>query len=150
MSFRETLTSHCLLQGNAYARIIRRSGTGVAIEMYPLMPIRCASARDTAGRLVYIVKTGNEQEKTYTVGADKPQDIFHMHSIGNNGTSGYSVLQMGAQSIGTAIAAEKNVGGFYARGGRLPYILEMAQKFKTKEDFDRFRVGLGDGLCGSA
>ena len=139
MSFRETLTSHCLLQGNAYARIIRRSGTGVAFEMYPLMPNHVRTARDKAGRLVYIVKTGNDHEKTYTLLPDKPQDIFHMHSIGNNGISGYSVLQMGAQSIGTAIAAEKNVGGFYARGGRLPYVLQMAQKFKTKEDFDRFR-----------
>ena len=26
MGFRETLTSHCVLQGNAYAQIIRRSG----------------------------------------------------------------------------------------------------------------------------
>ena len=139
MSFRETLTSHCLLQGNAYARIVRRSGTGVAFEMYPLLPSQVRNTRDTAGRLTYIVKTGNEQEKSYTVLPNKPQDIFHMHAIGNNGTSGFSVLQIGAQSIGTAIAAEKNVGSFYAHGGRLPYVLEMAQKFKTQEDFDRFR-----------
>jgi HK97 family phage portal protein len=46
---------------------------------------------------------------------------------------------MAAQSIGTAIAAEKNVGAFYARGGRLPYIIEMASRFKSKEDFDKFR-----------
>jgi len=139
MGFRETLTSHCVLQGNAYARIIRRSGTGVAIEMQPLLPKQVRCGRDASGQLIYIVKTGNEQEKTYTVQRNKPQDIFHMRGIGNNGTVGYSVIQMGAQSIGTAIAAEKNVGGFYARGGRLPYILQMAQKFKTKEDFDRFR-----------
>ena len=55
--------------------------------------------------------------------------------------SAISVISMGAQSIGTAIAAEKNVGGFFCHAaGVLPYILEMAQKFKTKEDFDRFRA----------
>ena len=29
---------------------------------------------------------------------------------------------------------------FFAHGGRVPYLLEMAQKFKTNEDFDRFRA----------
>jgi len=140
MGFRETLTGHCVLQGNAYAQIIRRSGTGVAIEMQPLMPNHVRAARDTQKRLVYIVKVGNDQEKTYTVERNKPQDIFHMRGMSNNGIVGFSVLSVGAQSIGTALAAEKNVGGFYSHGGRLPYVLEMAQKFKTKEDFDRFRA----------
>ena len=140
MGFRETLTSHCVLQGNAYAQIIRRSGTGVAMELQPLQPSQVRSGRDRASQLVYVVKTGNEQEKTFTVQKNKPQDIFHMRGIGNNGTVGFSVISMAHQSIGTAIGAEKNLGNFFGRGGRLPYILEMAQKFKTKEDFDRFRA----------
>ncbi len=140
MGFRETLTSHCVLQGNAYSQIIRRSGTGVAIEMHVLQPKQVRSDRNAARQLVYVVKTGNEQEKTYTVERNKPHDIFHMRGIGDNGTQGFSVITMASQSIGTAIAAEKNVGAFWARGGRMPYILEMAQRFKTKEDFDRFRA----------
>jgi phage portal protein BeeE len=81
MGFRETLTSHCVLQGNAYAQIIRRSGTGVAIEMQPLMPNHVRAARDKQKRLVYVVKVGNDQEKTYPVERNKPQDIFHMRGI---------------------------------------------------------------------
>jgi HK97 family phage portal protein len=140
MGFRETLTSHTVLQGNAYARIIRRSGTGVAVELHPLQPSQVRNGRNKAGELVYVVKQGNEQEKTYTVQKNKPQDLFHMRGLGNNGTTGFSVISMAFQSIGTAISAEKNLGNFFARGGRLPYILEMAQRFKTKEDFDRFRA----------
>jgi len=140
MSFRETLTSHCVMQGNAYARIIRRSGTGVAFELQPLLPGQVRSGRDKAGQLVYVVKTSPEQEKTFTVERNKPQDIFHMRGLGDNGTTGFSVISMAAQSIGTAIAAEKNVGNFFAHGGRLPYVLEMANKFKSQEDFDRFRA----------
>ena len=139
MGFRETLTSHCVLQGNAFSRIVRRSGTGVAIEMYPLQPRQVRTVRNRAGQLVYVVKDGNSQEQTFTVERDKPQDIFHMRGIGSDGTQGFSVISMAAQSIGTAIAAEKNVGAFYARGGRLPYIIEMASRFKSKEDFDKFR-----------
>src|SRR5580658_9800611 len=140
MGFRETLTSHTVLQGNAYAQIIRRSGTGVAMELHPLQPSQVRSGRNKAGELVYVVKQGNAQEKTYTVQKNKPQDLFHMRGLGNNGTTGFSVISMATQSIGTAIAAEKNLGNFFARGGRLPYILEMAQRFKSKEDFDRFRA----------
>jgi HK97 family phage portal protein len=110
------------------------------MELQPLQPSQVRSGRDRASQLVYVVKTGNEQEKTFTVQKNKPQDIFHMRGIGNNGTVGFSVISMAHQSIGTAIGAEKNLGNFFGRGGRLPYILEMAQKFKTKEDFDRFRA----------
>ena len=57
MGFRETLTSHCVLQGNAYAQIIRRSGTGVAMELHPLQPSQVRTGRNKAGQLVYVVKT---------------------------------------------------------------------------------------------
>jgi HK97 family phage portal protein len=140
MGFRETLTSHCVLQGNAFARIVRRSGTGVAMEMYPLQPRQVRLARNKAGQLVYVVKDGNSYEQSFTVVRDKPQDIFHMRGIGNDGVAGFSVITMAAQSIGTAIAAERNVGAFYARGGRLPYILEMASHFKSQTEFDKFRA----------
>lgn len=49
-------------------------------------------------------------------------------------------MTMGRQSIGTAIAAERNVARFYANGGRLPYVLMMDGKFKTDADFEKFRT----------
>src|SRR5690242_12668293 len=58
LSFRSTLTSHCLLQGNAFAQIIRRSGTGTAIELHPLHPNQVMPDREKTGakRLIYVVK----------------------------------------------------------------------------------------------
>ena len=140
MTFRETLTSHCVLEGNAYAQVIRRSGTGVAIGLELLQPKEVTQDFNATRQLVYVVKIGNAAGKSYTVEKNKPHDILHMRGIGNDGLRGYSVISMGAQSIGNAIAAEKNVGAFWARGGRMPYVLVMAQKFKTREDFDRFRA----------
>lgn len=141
MGFRETLTSHCLLEGNAYSQIIRRSGTGKAIELHPLLPSQVQPDREKGGqkRLVYLVKDGNDPEKTYTVQKGKPHDIFHMRGLGFDGLRGYSVIQMARQSIGTAISTERNVARFYANGGRVPYILEMANRFKSTTEFDQFR-----------
>ncbi len=74
MTFRETLTSHCLLQGNAYAQIVRRSGTDQAFELHPLLPSQVMVDREKGGqrRLVYLVKDGNSPERTYSIGTSLP------------------------------------------------------------------------------
>ena len=46
--FRETLMTHLLLWGNAYAQIIR-NGKGEVIALYPLMPNRMTVDRDENG-----------------------------------------------------------------------------------------------------
>jgi HK97 family phage portal protein len=141
MEFRETLTGHCVLQGNAYSRVFRRSGSGVAQELWPLQPSQVRPDRDKQKRLVYLVKEGNSPEQTYTVERGKAQDILHVPGIGWDGIHGYSVLTMARQSIGTANAAERHVGRFYARGGRTPYNLKLNQAnvFEDDEAFKKFR-----------
>ena len=57
--FRETLMTHLLLWGNAYAQIIR-NGRGEVIALYPLMPDRMSVERDGSGQLYY----------EYTLGVD--------------------------------------------------------------------------------
>lgn len=139
MRFRETLTAHVLLQGNCYARIYRRSGTGVANELDVLLPAQVTIQRDNQRRLVYLVKDGNSAEVAYTVRPNTPQDILHIPGIGYDGVTGYSVLTQGRQSIGTAIATERYTGAFFAKGARTPYILEHPQRFKDDTAFQKFR-----------
>lgn len=50
--FRETLMTHLLLWGNAYAQIIR-NGKGEVVALYPLMPNKMTVDRDENGRLYY-------------------------------------------------------------------------------------------------
>src|ERR1700744_2414631 len=147
MSFQETRTSHCALQGNGYAQIIRRSGTGTAIELRGLDPSREGVDRQKTGQrnLVYIVKhsvggVAGNNETTYTVQPGKPQDILHIRGLGWDGLRGYSVITMARQSVGTSLSVERNVARFYAGGGRVPYLLEMARKFKSDPEFDKFRA----------
>jgi HK97 family phage portal protein len=146
MSFQETRTSHCALQGNAFAQIIRRSGTGTAIQLKALDPGQVTVDREKTGqkRLVYIVKyspdgVAGNNEATFTLQPGKPQDILHIRGLGWDGLVGYSVITMARQSFGTAIAVDKNVAAFYANGGRVPYHLERKQRFKSDQEFDEFR-----------
>jgi HK97 family phage portal protein len=48
--FRETLMSHLLLWGNAYAQIVR-DGRGNVLSLYPLLPDRMAVDRTAGGEL---------------------------------------------------------------------------------------------------
>ena len=63
--FRETLMTHLLLWGNAYAQIIR-NGKGEVIALYPLMPDRMTVNRDSNGQLYY----------EYTVGASSMLTVY--------------------------------------------------------------------------
>lgn len=146
MSFQETRTSHCALQGNGYAQIVRRSGTGVAMELNPLDPSQVFVDREKGGqrRIVYIVKhsvggVAGNNETTFPITPGKPQDILHIRGLGWDGLRGYSVITMARQSMGTGLSVERNVARFYAQGGRVPYHLEMSKKFKTDAEFDKFR-----------
>jgi HK97 family phage portal protein len=141
MSFKESRTSHTLLTGNGYAQIVRRSGTGVAVELHGLNPEQVSIDRERDGqrRLVYIVRADNK-DTTYPLTPGKPQDILHIRGLGWDGLRGYSVITMARQSFGTALAAERNVARFYANGGRVPYVLEKAHNFAKDTDFAKFRA----------
>ena len=50
--FRETLMSHLLIYGNAFAQIIR-NGRGEVLGLYPLMPDKIRVDRNEQNRLIY-------------------------------------------------------------------------------------------------
>lgn len=140
--FIETATSHCVLQGNSFAKITRRSGTGTALSLDLLLPQQVKVDREKTGskRLVYIVlKETGAVDRTYTVVPGKPHDIFHMAGIGWDGVCGYSVIDVHRETISAALAAEKHVALFWRNGARVPYILEMEGRFKDKTEADMFR-----------
>ena len=140
-TFKETLTSNRMLGGMAYGQILRRSGTGVAIEVVPILPENVKPTREKSGqkRQVFEVKEPGAPNVTYTVERGKPHDLLVLRGLGWDGLTGYSVVQLGAQSIGTAQAAERNAANFWSSGGRVPYNLELAKDWKTKEDGEQFR-----------
>src|SRR5574344_2173517 len=58
--FRETLMTHLLLWGNAYAQIIR-NGKGEVVALYPLMPNKMSVDRDQDGHLYYTYNRSSDE-----------------------------------------------------------------------------------------
>lgn len=60
--FRETLMSHLLLWGNAYAQIIR-DGRGRVLALYPLLPNKMDVGRIASGELYYTYRRDTEESR---------------------------------------------------------------------------------------
>ena len=125
-AFRETLMSHLLLWGNAYAQIIRNA-RGEVVALYPLMPNKMTVDRDQNGRLFYLYQRGSEDTKT--LGLDNrvylaPTDVLHIPGLGFDGLIGYSPIAMAKNAIGLAIATEEYGAKFFANGAAPSGVLE--------------------------
>ena len=123
--FRETLMTHLLLWGNAYAQIIR-NGKGEVIALYPLMPDRMTVDRDGNGRLYYKYRKSNDDAPTMENGSVilATSDVLHVPGLGFDGLVGYSPIAMAKNAIGLAIAAEEYGSKFYANGAAPSGVLE--------------------------
>lgn len=123
--FRETLMTHLLLWGNAYAQIIR-NGKGEVIALYPLMPNRMEVNRDSNGRLYYEYQTMKEDAPTMkgAVYQLDPSEVLHIPGLGFDGLVGYSPIAMAKNAIGLSMAAEEYGAKFYANGAAPSGVLE--------------------------
>ncbi len=132
--FRETLMTHLLLWGNAYAQIIR-NGHGEVIALYPLMPNKMSVNRDSAGSLYYEYTRQTEDAPTIkgTTVKLKPSDVLHVPGLGFDGLVGYSPIAMAKNAIGLAIATEEYGSKFFANGATPGGILEHPSVVKDPE-----------------
>ena len=123
--FRETLMTHLLLWGNAYAQIIR-NGKGEVIALYPLMPNKMSVDRGENGQLYYTYYRSSDEAKTSegTVVKLKPCDVLHIPGLGFDGLVGYSPIAMAKNAIGMAIACEEFGAKFFANGAAPSGVLE--------------------------
>lgn len=109
--FRETLMTHLLLWGNAYAQIIH-NGKGEVIALYPLMPDRMTVNRDSNGQLYYEYTVSMDDAPTVKGSLVRlnPSDVLHIPGLGFDGLVGYSPIAMAKNAIGMAIACEEYGG----------------------------------------
>ena len=129
--FRETLMSHLLLWGNAYAQIIR-DGRGFPIALYPLLPDRMAVDRNESGELVYTYQSDKGQVKL------RRENILHIPGLGFDGLIGYSPIAMAKNAVGLALATEDYGAAFFANGANPGGVLEHPGVIKP-EQADRLR-----------
>ncbi len=132
--FRETLMTHLLLWGNAYAQVIR-NGKGEVIALYPLMPNKISVDRDENGRLYYTYYRGSDEaikNKDFAVTL-QPSDVLHIPGLGFDGLVGYSPIAMAKNAIGMAIACEEYGAKFFANGAAPGGVLEHPGTIKDPQ-----------------
>ena len=124
---RETLMTHLLLWGNAYAQIIR-NGKGEVISIYPLMPNKMRVARDKQTKEIiyeYFHEGGKVQLSSF--------DVLHIPGLGFDGLIGYSPIAMAKNAIGMAMATEEYGAKFFANGAQPGGVLEHPGIIKDPE-----------------
>ena len=132
--FRETLMTHLLLYGNAYAQIIR-NGKGEVLALYPLMANRMTVDRNEKGELYY--KYQHSQDEANTMKGStvtlKPRDVFHIVGLSADGIVGYSPIAMAKNAIGMSIACEEYGSKFFNNGAVPGGVLEHPDQLKNPE-----------------
>ena len=124
--FRETLMTHLLLWGNAYAQIIR-NGKGEVIALYPLMPNKMEVNRDENGVLYYSYSRDKDEANAKDSQSSvklSTHDVLHIPGLGFDGLVGYSPIAMAKNAIGMAMACEEFGAKFFANGASPSGVLE--------------------------
>ena len=145
--FRETLMTHLLMYGNAYAQILR-NGKGEVIALYPLMPNRMTVDRDQSGQLYYTYTRSSDEANTMkgTTVTLRPTDVLHIPGLGFDGLVGYSPIAMAKNAIGLAIATEEYGAKFFANGAAPGGVLEHPGVIK---DPDKLKASWNAAYQGS-
>lgn len=133
--FRETLMSHLLIYGNAYAQIIR-NGRGEVMGLYPLMPDKIKVDRDEHNRLIYIYSRYDEANPNLKEQGDivlRQEDVLHICGLGFDGLVGYSPIAMAKNAIGISLACEEYGSTFFANNASPSGVLEHPGVIKNPE-----------------
>ena len=124
--FRETLMSHLLIWGNAYAQIIR-DGAGRVLGLYPLLPDKMDVQRDDRGNIYYVYSRNSDENPMFKEYRDirlKAEDVLHIPGLGFDGLIGYSPIAMAKNAVGMTLACEEYGASSFANGANPGGVLE--------------------------
>lgn len=135
--------------GNAFAEK-QRDSTGRLVSLLPIHPSRlpaCNIKRNpTDPRYLNQIVAGRPGEWVYYVrndsGSTTPipaSDMLHVPGVlSDDGLNGRSIIVVGAESIGIAVATDRHAGAFF-RNGAVSNVALTSDKIVGKETADRLR-----------
>ena len=148
--FRETLMSHLLIWGNAYAQIIR-DGAGRVLGLYPLLPDKMEVQRDDRGNIYYVYSRNSDENpmfKEYGNIKLKAEDVLHIPGLGFDGLIGYSPIAMAKNAVGMTLACEEYGASFFANGANTGGVLEhpgvLKDPSKVRESWNSVYRGVNN------
>ena len=146
--FRETLMSHLLLWGNAYAQIVR-NGRGQPVALYPLLPSKMDVNRAPNGELLYTYYLDTDENGRKPQGGYitlRRDQVLHIPGLGFDGLVGYSPIALAKNAIGMALATEEYGASFFANGANPGGVLEHPGTIK---DIQRVKDSWNSAYQGS-
>lgn len=106
-SWRETMIANALTWGDGYSEIDRDTG-GRPMQLSLIEPHRVELKRTVDGQLFYTVNNGSEQPRRIA-----PENMFHLHGLGESGLSGYYVIHLFRDAIRLGLATEDSARSFF-------------------------------------
>ena len=148
--FRETLMSHLLIWGNAYAQIIRDEA-GRVLGLYPLLPDKMEVQRDDKGNIYYVYSRNSDENPTFKEYGNiklKAEDVLHIPGLGFDGLIGYSPIAMAKNAVGMTLACEEYGASFFANGANPGGVLEhpgvLKDPSKVRESWNSVYRGVSN------
>lgn len=132
--FWEGLVARAVLNGNGYAHK-RFQGRFLSA----LVPLVAVPRRDRLGDLVYDTF---DRGQLVTLPRD---EVFHVKGFGLGGDEGLSAIRFGANTLGTALAAEEAAAKFFANGLMASgvihgeHVLKKEQRDQLQETLEKYR-----------
>ncbi len=112
LEWRQMLTAHLLLRGNAYNEIIDNA-RGEILELIPLHPDRTQIEKLPSGDWRYRVSNADGSQRYLMRG-----QVWHLRGMSSNGITGVSVIECARESFGLGISAQSYGARFFANDAK--------------------------------
>lgn len=145
--FIKTLTAHAMGHGGGFAYIMR-DRIGQATEIVQLRPDRTFPVREN-GRLLFVTSIGGDYGAS---GAETrkllAENVLHFHGLGWDGLTGYSLIELAARNLGSAVAKERFGARFFRNSATPGVIIKTPRKLSDhamkhlKDSWQSLRTGI--------
>lgn len=142
--FKEMLTTHLLLRGNAYAEIVP-GPRGPVDQLLPVHPDLVTPERRPDGYLQFRVRDGKGGERTLL-----QDEMLYLRGLSLDGVTGVSVITYARESIGLMQAAESYGARVFSQGAQPGGVLEHPKELskeaaaRVSESWQAAHSGLGN------
>jgi HK97 family phage portal protein len=142
-TLRETMMSHLLLWGNAYAEI-EWGSDGYVRALWPIPPHCIQIERNERRQIQYRVSFPDGAQRILS-----EERILHIPGLSFDGLQGISPIRAARQAIGLGLAAEEFGARFFGNGTHLGGVLKHPSKLSDqahkhlKESINEAYTGLG-------
>ena len=149
LAIKHTTQSHALTHGNGYI-YAPQNGRGEVIELLQLLPDRTRPTR-IKGKLWYATSIGGTlDDLTSEIRYIDPDECLHIKGLGWDGFQGYSVLKMGREVLGGALATQQFGNTYYRNSAMIGMVLETDKELsdtaygRMKNLWHKTRAGLNN------